>query len=89
MANRSEITIVGGGVVGLSVAMGLLQAGRRVCVLDGADNDARAERLFADIIDQGARLPSQRRFAARERNLHRGYVEIHAALHDDLLALLP
>ncbi|QIE44488.1 oxidoreductase [Pseudohalocynthiibacter aestuariivivens] len=54
-----------------------------------ADNDARAERLFADIIDQGARLPSQRRFAARERNLHRGYVEIHAALHDDLLALLP
>ena len=44
MANRSEITIVGGGVVGLSVAMGLLQAGRRVCVLDGADNDARASQ---------------------------------------------
>lgn len=43
-ASHSEITIVGGGVVGLSVAMGLLQAGRRVCVLDGADSDARASQ---------------------------------------------
>jgi LDH2 family malate/lactate/ureidoglycolate dehydrogenase len=52
-------------------------------------NDARAERLFADIIDQGARLPSQRRFAARARNLDRGYVEIPKALHQDLIALMP
>jgi len=49
-----------------------------------AENDARAERLFADIIDQGARLPSQRRFAARARNLERGYVEIPQQLYDDL-----
>lgn len=52
-----------------------------------AENDARAERLFADILDQGARLPSQRRFAARARNRARGYVEIPQALYDDLLAL--
>ena len=52
-----------------------------------ADNSARAERLFADILDQGARLPSQRRFAARARNLDRGFVEIPAQLHEDLLAL--
>ncbi|MCJ8324206.1 MAG: Ldh family oxidoreductase [Rhizobiales bacterium] len=52
------------------------------------DNGARAERLFADIIDQGARLPSQRRYAARARNLARGYVEIPQPLHLDLLALL-
>lgn len=52
-----------------------------------AENDARAERLFADILDQGARLPSQRRFAARVRNLERGYVEIPQALYDDLRAL--
>ncbi|WP_170336490.1 Ldh family oxidoreductase [Ruegeria arenilitoris] len=51
------------------------------------ENDARAERLFADIIDQGARLPSQRRFAARARNTERGYVEIAKALHDDLQGL--
>ncbi len=50
-------------------------------------NDARAERLFADITDQGARLPSQRRFEARARNLARGYIEIPAALHADLLKL--
>ncbi|CUH80538.1 (2R)-3-sulfolactate dehydrogenase (NADP(+)) [Tritonibacter multivorans] len=53
-----------------------------------ADNDARAERLFADILDQGARLPSQRRFAARRRNLARGYVEISEGLYQDLRALL-
>lgn len=52
-------------------------------------NNARAERLFADIVDQGARLPSQRRYAARARNLDRGFVEISASLFDDLLALLP
>ncbi len=51
-------------------------------------NDARAERLFADIMDQGARLPSQRRFAARARNLERGYVEIPQTLHEDLQGLL-
>lgn len=54
-----------------------------------AENDTRAERLFADIVDQGARLPSQRRYAARARNLARGYVEISADLHADLLALRP
>lgn len=50
-------------------------------------NAARAERLFADIIDQGARLPSQRRFAARERNLARNAVDIPSKLYTDLLAL--
>ncbi|WP_341864164.1 FAD-dependent oxidoreductase [Gymnodinialimonas sp. 57CJ19] len=43
-ASHSEITIIGGGVVGLSVAIGLLQAGRRVRILDGADSDARASQ---------------------------------------------
>ncbi len=50
--------------------------------------DARAERLFSDILAQGARLPSQRRFAARARNIERGYAEVSAQLHADLLALL-
>lgn len=44
MPNNPEIIIVGGGVVGLSVAMGLLLAGRKVRVLDGADSDARASQ---------------------------------------------
>ncbi|GIT89168.1 FAD-binding oxidoreductase [Roseobacter sp. OBYS 0001] len=43
-AAQSDITIIGGGVVGLCVAMGLLQAGHPVRVLDGADSDARASQ---------------------------------------------
>lgn len=41
---RSEITIIGGGVVGLSVAIGLLRAGRQVTILDGRDGDFRASQ---------------------------------------------
>ena len=40
----SEITIIGGGVVGLSVALGLVRAGHRVTVLDGSDSDLRASQ---------------------------------------------
>lgn len=36
--------IVGGGVVGLSIAYGLLKQGKSVIVLDGADDDFRASR---------------------------------------------
>lgn len=52
-----------------------------------AQNDERAERLFADIIDQGARLPSQRRYQARARNLERNALEIPAQLYQDILKL--
>ena len=47
----------------------------------------RAEKLFAAIAGQGARLPSQRRFDARERSLQDG-VKISRALYDDVMALL-
>ncbi|NIZ61569.1 FAD-binding oxidoreductase [Sedimentitalea sp. CY04] len=40
----TETTIIGGGVVGLSVALGLLQTGQQVTVLDGADSDLRASQ---------------------------------------------
>lgn len=54
---------------------------------DALADQVRAEQLFAAITDQGARLPSQRRFAARARSLAHG-VHIPCALHDDILALL-
>jgi LDH2 family malate/lactate/ureidoglycolate dehydrogenase len=47
----------------------------------------RAEALFEAITAQGARLPSQRRYEARERSLKDG-VSISAALYSDLQALL-
>lgn len=48
---------------------------------------ARAEVLFEGIQEQGARLPSQRRYDARARSLADG-VQIPQALYDDLNALL-
>ncbi|MGO4395373.1 Ldh family oxidoreductase [Variovorax sp. M-6] len=47
----------------------------------------RAERLFSSITQQGARLPSQRRFEARARSIAHG-VQLSRALYSDVLALL-
>lgn len=46
----------------------------------------RAEAMFAAIEGQGARLPSQRRYAARRRSLAEG-VEIAPGLHAEILAI--
>jgi len=48
---------------------------------------ARAETMFAAIEGQGARLPSQRRYAARAKSLQEG-VAISGALHRDIMLLL-
>lgn len=54
----------------------------------GADRHRqRAEHLFDAITGQGARLPSERRYAARARNLKSGTVTIPRKLHEDILAL--
>ena len=55
---------------------------------DAAQHVARAETMFESIVGQGARLPSQRRYEARERSKANG-VRIPKALYDDLQALLP
>lgn len=49
-------------------------------------NFQRAEHLFAAIVDQGARLPSQRRFEARVRTSREG-VRIDRALFNEIAAL--
>ncbi|MDK4201116.1 Ldh family oxidoreductase [Pseudomonas sp. HR1] len=54
-----------------------------------ADYQQRAEQLFAGIEAQGARLPSQRRYQARERNTTRGWLEVPDELLADVRALLP
>lgn len=48
---------------------------------------ARSETLFNNILSQGARLPSQRRYEARKRSLTNG-VEISESLYSDLKSLL-
>lgn len=54
---------------------------------DVAEDDARAERLFATIAQQGARLPSQRRYDARARSERDG-VSIPRSLYSDVLSLV-
>ena len=46
----------------------------------------QAEALFQQIVGQGARLPSQRRYIARKKSLAEG-VHIPAALYEELAAL--
>ena len=41
---QADYAIIGGGVVGLSIAWGLLKKGRSVLVLDGDDGSFRASR---------------------------------------------
>lgn len=53
---------------------------------DAGSNFERAEMLFDAIVDQGARLPSQRRFAARARTTREG-VTLDRSLYDEILAL--
>ena len=53
---------------------------------DAAPHQARAEAMFEAITRQGARLPSQRRFAARERSLRDG-VAVPRSLYDEILAM--
>lgn len=55
---------------------------------DVMENLARGDALLKAITDQGARLPGERRLAARARTKERGAVEIPRALYDDLKALM-
>lgn len=47
----------------------------------------RAEKLFSVITEQGARLPSQRRYEARKRSIEAQSVTVPKKLYDDILAL--
>ncbi|WP_425043701.1 NAD(P)/FAD-dependent oxidoreductase [Primorskyibacter sp. S87] len=61
MTTQTDITVIGGGIVGLSVALGLLDAGQRVTVLDGADGDLRASQGNFGLVwlqGKGARYPA-------------------------------
>ncbi len=56
---------------------------------DGVEGKlARAELLFDAILDQGARLPSQRRYEARSRTAREGLV-IPRSLYEDIVRLQP
>lgn len=41
---RSDVIVIGGGVIGAAIAFGLARSGAKVCVLDGSDTSHRAAR---------------------------------------------
>lgn len=68
--------IIGGGVVGLSVAYGLARRGRRVLVLDGSDRDFRASRGNFGLIwvqGKGAENPAYARWTRLSAALWPGF----------------
>lgn len=70
--------IVGGGVVGLSVAYGLLKDGKDVIVLDGADDDFRASRGNFGLIwvqGKGVHAPHYATWSRRSSNLWSDYAD--------------
>jgi glycine/D-amino acid oxidase-like deaminating enzyme len=65
---EAEYAVIGGGVVGLSVAWGLLRRGRKVIVLDGGDGSFRASRGNFGLVwvqGKGAGNPAYARWTRR------------------------
>jgi len=74
----SEYAVIGGGVVGLSIAHGLLKLGKRVAVFDEGDDAFRASRgNFGLIWVQGKGLdqPAYARWSRRSATAWRDYAD--------------
>jgi len=86
----SKITIIGGGVVGLSVALGLLQAGRMVKVLDGTDKDLRASQGNFGLVwlqGKGAEFAPYAKWTREAVDAWPGFAEKLEGLSGESLAL--
>ncbi len=68
--------VIGGGVVGLSIAFGLLKQGKPVLVLDGGDGDFRASRGNFGLVwvqGKGIDCPSYSNWSRQSARLWPGY----------------
>ena len=85
---QADYTIIGGGIVGLSVAWGLLRAGKSVIVLDGDDGSFRASRGNFGLIwvqSKGLGNPAYARWTQRSAALWQGFAaELGAGAGVDL-----
>lgn len=85
---EAEYAIVGGGVVGLSVAWGLLRRGRRVVVIDGDDGSLRASRGNFGLVwvqGKGLNQPRYARWCQASAAAWRGFAdELGGATGTDL-----
>ena len=83
MRTEADFVVIGGGIVGLSVAHGLLCRGQSVICLDGSDVDFRASRgNFGLVWVQGKGLQAPH-YAAWSQKAVREYPDFVAGLRDD------
>lgn len=78
MRFEADFAVIGGGVVGLSLAWGLLQRGRRVLVLDGEDGSFRASRGNFGLVwvqSKGMEQPAYARWSQRSAAAWGGFAE--------------
>ncbi len=84
----TDIAIVGGGLVGLAVAWGLLKLGQRVTVIDGADTTLSASRGNFGLVwvqGKGTRAPAYARWSQHAAGLWSGFAsELQDATGIDL-----
>jgi len=76
--SRTEYAVVGGGLVGMAVAYGLLRLGRQVTVIDEGDVALRASRGNFGLVwvqGKGAGLPEYARWTRRSAALWPGFAE--------------
>ncbi|WP_319496479.1 FAD-dependent oxidoreductase [uncultured Cohaesibacter sp.] len=74
----TNFTIIGGGVVGMSLAWGLLKHGHRVTILDGDDGSYRASRGNFGLVwvqGKGAKAPHYARWTRLSASLFADFVE--------------
>lgn len=75
---ESDYAIIGGGVVGLSVAWGLLNRGRSVTVIDGDDGNFRASRGNGGLVwvqSKGLNQPTYARWSQRSARAWAGFAD--------------
>ncbi|WP_417722771.1 NAD(P)/FAD-dependent oxidoreductase [Salipiger sp.] len=75
---EADVAIIGGGIVGLSVAWGLLNRGHRVVVLDGSDGSFRASRGNFGLVwvqGKGASAPAYARWTRASAAAWPGFAE--------------
>ena len=80
---EADYAIIGGGVVGLSVAWGLLRRGHRVIVLDGDDGSFRASRGNFGLVWVQSKGMQQPRYAEWSQQSAAAWARFAAELNND------
>ena len=77
-ALTSDVLIVGGGIVGASLALGMANVGTKVRLLDGGDDDIRASRANFGLVwvqSKGHDMPAYARWTRTSADLWAGFAD--------------